>query len=238
MTTEPGRWHSLLAEITATPAYGPWWVTALAAVLATSAVLAPPAWPVARNVVTIAHEGGHAAVAALTGRRLNGIRLHSDTSGVTVSSGRPTGPGMVATAFAGYVAPSLAGLAAAAVAGHGRSTALLAAAFALLAVMVVFIRNAWGLLTVTVTAAALAGILWWAPPPVHAAAGAVLAWFLLIAGPRPVWELHVKRRHGQAPESDADQLALLTGIPGVVWVVLFALVCLASLGLGGWWLVR
>lgn len=238
MTTHEGRWHTLLAQITAAPAHAPWWVTTGSAVLAASAVLTPQAWPVARNVVTIAHEGGHALVAALTGRRLNGIRLHSDTSGVTVSSGRPTGPGMVATAFAGYVAPSLAGLGAAAVAGHGRSTALLAATLALLAVMLVFIRNAWGLLTVTATGGALVATLWWAPPPVHAAAGAILAWFLLLAGPRPVWELHVKRRHGQAPESDADQLARLTGIPGIVWVALFGIVCAAALSLGGWWLVR
>lgn len=238
MSTEPGRWHTLLAEITAAPAHAPWWVTAGTGALAAGAVLAPQAWPVARNVVTIAHEGGHAVVAAMTGRTLNGIRLHSDTSGVTVSSGRPTGPGMVATAFAGYVAPSLAGLGAAAAAGHGRSTALLAGTLALLAIMLVFIRNAWGLLTVTITAVTIAAVLWWAPPPVHAAAGAALAWFLLLAGPRPVWELHVKRRHGQAPESDADQLALLTAIPGIVWVVLFGAVCLGSLGLGGWWLIR
>ena len=67
-------------------------------------------WRISRTAVTIAHEGGHAFVAVLTGRRLSGIRLHSDTSGLTVSVGRPTGPGMVLTGFAGYVAPSLLGL--------------------------------------------------------------------------------------------------------------------------------
>ncbi|MDT7621592.1 MAG: hypothetical protein QOF99_2493, partial [Pseudonocardiales bacterium] len=61
-------------------------------------------WRIARTVVTIAHEGGHAMIAVLTGRRLAGIRLHSDTSGVTVSVGRTTGPGMVLTALAGYLA--------------------------------------------------------------------------------------------------------------------------------------
>ena len=44
------------------------------------------------------HEAGHALTAVLTGRRLTGIRLHSDTSGLTLSTGRPSGPGMVATA--------------------------------------------------------------------------------------------------------------------------------------------
>jgi hypothetical protein len=60
-----------------------------AAVVALLAVLIRDAWVVARNVVTIAHEGGHALVALLVGRRLAGIRLHSDTSGVTLSRGRP-----------------------------------------------------------------------------------------------------------------------------------------------------
>ena len=45
------------------------------------------------------------------------MRLHTDTSGVTLSRGRPSGPGMVATAFAGYVAPCLLGLGIAALAG-------------------------------------------------------------------------------------------------------------------------
>jgi Peptidase M50B-like len=55
-------------------------------------------WQLARNAITIAHEGGHALVSVLTGRRLEGIRLHSDTSGETVSRGRGSGPGMVLTA--------------------------------------------------------------------------------------------------------------------------------------------
>lgn len=41
---------------------------------------------------------------------LRGIRLHSDTSGVTVSRGKRTGPGMVLTTLAGYPAPAVLGL--------------------------------------------------------------------------------------------------------------------------------
>src|SRR5674536_394270 len=62
------------------------------AVVAAVLVLAPVAWPRTRHVVTLAHEGAHGLAAVLTGRRLAGIRLHSDTSGLTVSSGRPRGP--------------------------------------------------------------------------------------------------------------------------------------------------
>ena len=74
------------------------------------AVVVDVIWLRARHVVTIVHEGGHAVAALLTGRRLTGIKLHSNTSGLTLSVGRPRGPGMVITASAGYISPSLVGL--------------------------------------------------------------------------------------------------------------------------------
>ena len=86
------------------------WLVIVTAVLALGAVVPHTAWRLARNAITIAHEGGHGLIALLTGRRLDGIRLHSDTSGLTVSRGKPTGLGMVLTAAAGYTAPSLLGL--------------------------------------------------------------------------------------------------------------------------------
>ena len=70
-------------------------MVALTAALALGLVLSRVAWPYTRMLVTITHEGGHAVAALLAGRRLQGIRLHSDTSGLTVSSGRPSGPGTV-----------------------------------------------------------------------------------------------------------------------------------------------
>ena len=75
------------------------------ATVAALLVLSPTLWRTSRHVVTIAHEGAHGVAALLTGRRLSGIRLHSDTSGLTVSAGRPTGPGMVLTCAAGYTGP-------------------------------------------------------------------------------------------------------------------------------------
>ena len=83
------------------------------AAVAALLVLSPTLWRLTRHAVTIAHEGAHGLVALAAGRRLSGIRLHSDTSGLTVSRGRPNGPGMVATALAGYVGPGLLGLGAA-----------------------------------------------------------------------------------------------------------------------------
>jgi hypothetical protein len=62
-------------------------------------------------------------------------------------------------------------------------------------------------------------------------------WFLLLAAPRPVLELQSLRRRGQARTSDADQLARLTRVPGLVWVVVFLGVTVGCLLLGASWLL-
>lgn len=126
-------------------------------------------WRIARNAITIAHEGGHALVALLTGRKLHGIRLHSDTSGLTLSAGRPTGPGMILTLLAGYVAPPLVGLGGAWLLGGNRITLLLWVAVALLLAMLVMIRNAFGVVSVLVTGALVFAVSWYATPQVQAA---------------------------------------------------------------------
>jgi hypothetical protein len=64
-----------------------------------------------------------------------------------------------------------------------------------------------------------------------------MAWFLLAGGIRPVLELQRSRRRGRASRSDADQLAALTGVPGGVWVALFAIVAMSALVISGFWLV-
>ncbi|MDX6371297.1 MAG: hypothetical protein QOD98_285, partial [Nocardioidaceae bacterium] len=93
--------------------------------VALALVLVPASWPRVRLGVTVVHEAGHALVAVLVGRRLRSIRLHSDTSGLTVSRGKPRGPGMVAMLAAGYLAPAVLGLVAALLLADGRSVGLL-----------------------------------------------------------------------------------------------------------------
>lgn len=211
----------------------PRWLVLACAGAALLAILPHPLWRLSRNVVTIAHEGGHGLIALLTGRRLAGIRLHSDTSGLTVSSGRPTGVGMILTAAAGYTAPSLLGLGGALLLATGHITALLWISIALLAAMLIMIRNAFGLLSVVVTGAAFFAISWYGSPQLQAGFAYLGVWFLLLAGVRPVVELQHKRRRGGARDSDADQLARLTGVSGLLWVTLFLVVALACLLAGG-----
>jgi hypothetical protein len=206
---------------------------AVAAVL----VLSPILWRTTRHAVTIAHEGAHGVAALVTGRRLAGIRLHSDTSGLTVSAGRPTGLGMVLTCAAGYTGPGLLGLGAAALLASGHAVGLLWALLVLLALLLLQIRNWYGLWSVLVTGLVVFAATEWLPPPWQAAFAAVGTWFLLLAAPRTVVELQRARRRRSAPDSDADQLARLTRLPALVWVAVFLAVDVAALLLGGSWLL-
>ncbi|MBD0738147.1 M50 family metallopeptidase [Streptomyces sp. CBMA29] len=213
------------------------WLIGATALIALAAVLLRRVWHVTRNAVTIAHEGGHGLLALLTGRRLEGIRLHSDTSGLTVSRGKPHGVGMVLTAAAGYTAPPLLGLAGAALLASGHITALLWGATALLLVMLVMIRNAYGALTVVVTSAIFLLVSWLTKAQVQAAFAYLVVWFLLVGGARPVAELQRTRRRERSGTSDADQLARLTHTPAALWLLLFYAVAICSLVGGARWLL-
>ncbi|MFB0618319.1 M50 family metallopeptidase [Streptomyces sp. AGS-58] len=230
----PGLWDRL----TGTQPDPHLWVV-LATLAAALAVVVPhPVWRISRNAITIAHEGGHGLVALLTGRQLTGIRLHSDTSGLTLSRGKPYGLGMILTAAAGYTAPSLLGLGGAALLATGRITLLLWAATALLLAMLVMIRNAYGVLTVVLAGGAFLLVSWLAGPQVQAAFAYAVVWFLLAGGVRPPFELQAKRSRAGAGDSDADQLSRLAHVPAGLWLFLFHAVSLSSLIGGGRWLLE
>ena len=202
------------------------------ALIALAVVLIRPLWRVARNAITIAHEGGHALIALLTGRKLRGIRLEFDTSGLTLSAGRPTGPGMIFTLLAGYIAPSLIGVGFAWLLGGNRITLLLWLTVVLLLLMLINIRNFFGVISVVITGAIVFGVSWWAEPQVQAAFAYAGVWFLLIGGVRPVNELQRLRRRGRMPDSDADQLGRLTHLPALFFVGLFYVVTIGALVIG------
>lgn len=221
----------LWAKVSPTqPDPGPWVVLGTAAVALALVVLA---WPVVRLPVTICHEAGHALVARLAGRKLSGIRVHADTSGLTTSKGRPTGPGMMLTLAAGYPAASLVGLGVAALTASGRSPLALWLLVVLLALTLTQVRNIYGILAVLGGGVALALASWFIDGPHLAWLGYTLSWLLLLAGPRPVLELF---RPGSAG-SDAAQLARLTRVPQFLWRSAWLMATAASLALGASWLL-
>ncbi len=200
-------------------------------VLALLLVLVPATWPRVRLGVTVVHEAGHALVAVLVGRRLRSIRLHSDTSGLTVSRGKPRGPGMVAMLAAGYLAPAALGLLAALLLADGRSVGLLWLLVLLSAGLILWVRNGYGVLVLLVGGAAVLVVTWYGSGQVQSVAAYLIAWLLLLAAPRPLVELLTAgRRRGRT--SDADQLAGLTRIPAVLWILLLLLANLAGLVVG------
>ncbi|MGE5285714.1 MAG: M50 family metallopeptidase [Micromonosporaceae bacterium] len=226
-------WHRLVAVQPLPPG----WVVAASGALALAAVLPRRTWLVSRNVVTIAHEGGHALVALATGRRLGGVRLHRSTAGVTVSAGKPFGAGLVLTTAAGYTAPPLLGLGAAALLAAGRPIALLVAFLVLLAGLTVWMRNGYGMVAVLAATAVVAAVWWLAVPLAQAAFAYTVTWFLLLGAVRPVLELQRTRRRHAGRATDADDLARLTGVPGLAWVALFAVIAVGALALGASWLI-
>ena len=232
--------HTVWDRVSGSQPLPPAWVIGLTGLLALCVVLNPQSWRLAGKVITIAHEGGHALVSVLSGRRLDGIRLHSDSSGVTYSRGRRTGPGLVLTAAAGYVMPSLLGAGAAWLLAERHLTAMLWLALVLLAATFLAIRNLYGALAVLVTAGGVFAVSYYAAPAVQAGFAYLAAWFLLFGGLRPVVELargSRGRRQRWTRGSDADQLARLTGAPAGLWVALFTLVALGALVLGATLLV-
>jgi hypothetical protein len=208
----------------------------LAAVLALVAVLWSVSWRWTRTVVTIAHEGGHALVAVVAGRGLTGIRLHPDTSGLTVSTGARRGPGLVFTFLGGYPAPSLLGVGGAVLVAADRAELLLWIALALLVVTLFFIRNLYGAVAVVATGALIGAVAVWGQPRLQDGFAAALCWFLLFGGLRAVRELQRgrRRRRGRPGESDVDMLAQLTPVPGGMWAAIFWLVAGVAVVAAGW----
>jgi hypothetical protein len=200
-------------------------------VLALVLVLAPATWPRVRLGITVVHEAGHAVVAVLVGRRLRSIRLHSDTSGLTVSRGKPRGPGMVVMLTAGYLAPAALGLLAALLLADGRSVGLLWLLLVLTAALILWVRNGYGFLVLLVGGAGVFLVTWYGAGQAQSVAAYLVAWLLLLAAPRPLVELlTARRRRGRT--SDPDQLAGLTRVPAVIWVLLLLAANLAGLVVG------
>ena len=186
--------------------------------------------------MTIAHEGAHGVAALASGRRLAGIRVHSDTSGLTVSRGRSTGPGMILTAAAGYLGPGLLGLGAAFLLRERHALAVLWLVVLLLGLLLLQIRNFYGLYAVLAAGVGVFAVSWWGSAQLQSWVAYAGTWLLLLAAPRPVLELQGLRRRGRARDSDADTLARLTPLPGLVWVGFFLAVTGGCLVVGAGWL--
>lgn len=192
---------------------------------------------------TIIHEMGHVLAAWMSGRRVWGIRVHSDTSGVMLSRGRPHGPGMLLTALAGYPAPALLAWALAWSVGAGHAGAGLTIYQLLLVLAVLLSRNIVGILSCLVSSVATGLIWWYAEDLTVVYTVAVLAVVYAVAAIRGVLGLlqvhtaalrpsHPVTKHrahqAQARATDAALAASATrsAVPTVVWLMVLLLLVL------------
>ncbi len=212
-------------------------------VVALLALLSRRAWRVGRLAVTAVHETGHVATVLVTGGKVGAVHLRADTSGVTWHRGVHGRWRRALTSASGYPAPPLVGLAGAALVASGNARVWLGALAGLAVLLVVvWVRNAFGLV---LTALAGAGLIWLlaaGPDRGVAVAGAACAWFLVLGGLRAALEAcgrparaagsgvtAARRRNVEA--SDSAELARLAALPAAFWRAAFVVVAAGAAGL-------
>lgn len=219
-------WSRIVEVWTATsPAPEVWqWMAGIVAFAV--ALLMPHDWWVRllRPWITLLHETGHAVGALMTGRRVVGLSLHSDTSGLTTTYGRP-GPTAQISRFAGYPFPAWAAIGAVLATAAGRYGALFLAAGLVGALLLLAARTwraALGLIALTVPAGVL---LWQGPIAVQPQLLDVIPLILLVlpgatigGAVRALWEERRARRHGAA--TDVATLPGHSRIAATAWWLL------------------
>jgi hypothetical protein len=182
-------------------------------------------WRLARHISVIAHEGAHALAGWSVGRKVVHVKLNGDATGETRTDGPKTGPGRILTSFAGYLGPSLFGLAAAALLAHHQVKMVLIVAGVALFVVLTQVRNSFGFISVLLNGALIILILRDGNLEVQTIAAYALSWFLLLSGVR--WVL----MHGTGA-GDAGNLRDITRIPRFVWAALWLAGTVLALWMG------
>jgi hypothetical protein len=190
----------------------PQWLGLLAALL----LVTTPLHALARNLVTLAHEAGHALVVTFSSGELDGVTIDRDGGGLTTSYG--TDAVTIPNSLAGYLAPSAVGLGALALLHAGAVIGALLAMFAAVVVMLMVIHNAFGAAVAVTVGGGLFLTLRYGSPALQAFVVAMVAWVLLLGAIRAAFIL-VGPRDG----SDAAHLGRNTLTPSAFWAWLFVL---------------
>jgi hypothetical protein len=182
-------------------------------------------WLLARHVNTIAHEGAHAIAGSAVGRRIRGVKLQPNATGVTAMSGGPAA-GRVTVGFVGYLGPSAFGLGAAKLIELGHSAAVLWLTLLLLVLMLVVLRGVFSFVPVLVVGGLLCIIARYGSVGADSVTAYAVAWFLLLSGVRVVLD------HG-ANAADAGDLSKLTHTRPGCWAGLWLIGSVLALAVGG-----
>lgn len=191
-----------------------------AALGAAALVVLVPTWRWLRIYVTAVHEIGHAVVALAVGGTVHRLVLRPDTSGTAhfALTGGLRGLRRMAVSLAGYPAPGAAGLLGAWLVDRGSLTAwLTGVAVVFGAVVVLWMRNPFGLAALLVAVGGTVYALREADAVVVEVLAHGLAWFLVLGGLRAAFE---QWSHGRGPghaPTDAGAIAAVTRLPWWLW---------------------
>jgi hypothetical protein len=183
-------------------------------------------WRLARHISVIAHEGAHAAAGWIVGCRVRGVILNRNATGATTTEGPNSGVGWIITGFAGYLGPSVCGLVAAELITQHDIVAVLWVAIVFLAIILLLIRNSFGIISVILNGGLLVLVLHYGNAELQTVAAYGLSWFMLLSGVRWVLIHNIKA-------GDARILLDGTRIPRIVWFALWLAATVTALWLGG-----
>jgi hypothetical protein len=211
------------------------WTTGVVAFVA-----AVPLWRYTTHAITIAHEGGHAMFGSLTGLLIKRVRIDSDGGGSTEFNKKIkdlTVLQTLAAGLAGYLGPSMFGLAGAWMLAHDMAPrAVLLMTLVMLALILLMVRNLFGFLAVPLTGALVWVVAMRSTEAVQLVFAHIWVWFLLMGGFRQIPDLYFGWKQGGEPDTGA--LADKTFMSSAFYVALFWLASGAALVYGGVLLLR
>ncbi|MGW4941392.1 M50 family metallopeptidase [Actinoplanes sp. NPDC004185] len=203
------------------------WSTALVGFVA-----AVPFWKFTKWTITTAHEGFHTAAAVVFQQKVDGITFVPGRGGATALPPKMPWLADLVITFVGYLGPSAVGLGGVWLLRHDRPESLLWISVALLAVILLKMRNP---LSITV-AIGTGFVLYWVArywsDPAQLAFAYSWVWFLLMGSTRKITDLFWATHKGSAT-SDAAVLQRLTLLPDVLWLGVFWLATMSALVYGG-----
>jgi hypothetical protein len=210
------------------------WTTGVVAFVA-----AVPLWRFTTHAITIAHEGGHAMFGSLAGLLVKKITVEPGGGGTEFDKKLKDLSVLqtLAAGLAGYLGPSIFGVAGAWMLVHHISPrSVLLMTLVLIAMLLIMVRNLYGLFVVPLTGALIWVVAMRATEQVQLVFAYIWVWFLLMGGSRQIPELYsVWKATG---EPDTSNLAAKTGLSSAFFVALFWLGAMVALVYGGVLLLR
>ena len=212
--------------ITALQPHLPVSTSVLIGVAALAAAVLPGLSQITQHVNTMAHEGAHAVVGSVLGRRVTGVRLHGNGEGLTTMA-PSAGIGFILAGVVGYLGPSAFGLGAAKLIAVGHAIAVLWVTLAALLLLGILVRRSvFGIAAVIVTALGVFLVARYTPVGAQVVLAYAIAWFLLLSG------VQVVLAHGRNA-GDAIALRKLTRVPRGLWAAFWLAGTAAALLIGG-----